>query len=66
MNNLFVTGEASASTLWDMSYWAELPENNGLNEPKYLTAQYIKRILPDIKIIVILRNPVDRSVNHAT
>ena len=42
-----------------------MPENRGCDEPQYMTAHYVKHILPDVKIMVILRNPIDRFVNCA-
>ncbi|KAK2180939.1 hypothetical protein NP493_419g02005 [Ridgeia piscesae] len=60
-----VTGEASASTFWDMSYWRMMPENRGCDEPQYMTAHYVKHILPDVKIMVILRNPIDRLLSDS-
>ncbi|KAI0238033.1 Carbohydrate sulfotransferase 15 [Lamellibrachia satsuma] len=60
-----VTGEASASTFWDMSYWRKLPENRGLDEPMYTTAHYVKHVVPEVKIIVILRNPTDRLISDS-
>ena len=59
---MFLAGEASPSIFWDASHWKELPENRGLDEPKYVTAHYVKHIVPDVKIIVILRDPTDRYV----
>ena len=59
---MFLVGEASPSIFWEASHWKELPENRGLDEPKYVTAHYVKHIVPDVKIIVILRNPTDRCV----
>lgn len=56
----YITGEASASTMWDNHQWQYMPENDGLSEPAVLTPHYIRHIQPDVKLIVILRNPTDR------
>ncbi|ELT90468.1 hypothetical protein CAPTEDRAFT_222727 [Capitella teleta] len=56
-----VTGEASASTLWDNRVWKHFPENQGLSEPRMLIAQHLHHFQPQAKIIVIIRNPVDRT-----
>ena len=55
-----VTFEASSSTFWDNSYWQESPDNKHLHEPKYLNQHYIKQLLPDIRLLLSLRNPADQ------
>ncbi|ESO98385.1 hypothetical protein LOTGIDRAFT_214000 [Lottia gigantea] len=55
-----ITGDASASTLWDNDEWWSLKENCGATEPRFTNADYIHHFLPHAKIIVILRDPVDR------
>jgi len=48
------------SLFWDNYEWQKFPENAGQTEPKYVVADYIHHIIPDVKLILILRNPVDR------
>ncbi|KAL5016159.1 hypothetical protein ScPMuIL_005748 [Solemya velum] len=57
-----ITGEGSVSTLWDNVNWWHLPENsnNSLLEPKYTNADYVHHVLPDVHLIVIMRDPTDR------
>lgn len=55
-----VTGEASVSVMWENDDWWHFPENEGQEEPLYTTGDYIKHILPELKIIIILRNPTER------
>ncbi|XP_060068341.1 carbohydrate sulfotransferase 15-like [Ylistrum balloti] len=55
-----VTGEGSQSTLWDHHWWWEYPGNENDKVPRILNAHFIRHILPDVKLLVILRNPVDR------
>ncbi|KAK6186463.1 hypothetical protein SNE40_008498 [Patella caerulea] len=55
-----ITGDASVSTLWDNDEWWRLKENCGHTEPKYTNANYVHHFLPNAKIIIVLRDPVDR------
>lgn len=55
-----ITGDGSVSTLWCNDDWWKNPENCGLMEPRYTNAHHVHRLIPQAKIIVILRNPVDR------
>ncbi|GFN84158.1 sulfotransferase [Plakobranchus ocellatus] len=55
-----ITGDASVSTLWSNDDWWKNPENCGLTEPRYTNAHHVHKLLPHARIIVILRNPVDR------
>ena len=41
-------------------YWEHMPGNEGLTEPKYTTLHNIKHLNPKVKIIIILRDPVER------
>ncbi|XP_021357534.1 carbohydrate sulfotransferase 15-like [Mizuhopecten yessoensis] len=56
----FITGEGSQSTLWDHTWWWWYTKNRNDEEPRLLNAHIIRHILPDVKLLVILRNPVDR------
>ncbi|CAG5134958.1 unnamed protein product, partial [Candidula unifasciata] len=53
-------GDASVSTLWSNDDWWKNPENCGLLEPKFTNADHVHLVLPQARIIVILRNPTDR------
>ncbi|XP_060068353.1 carbohydrate sulfotransferase 15-like [Ylistrum balloti] len=55
-----ITGEGSQSTLWDHQWWWEYPENEDDKGPGIHNAHFIRHILPDVKLLVILRNPVER------
>ncbi|CAI9718645.1 carbohydrate sulfotransferase 15-like [Octopus vulgaris] len=55
-----ITSDSSASTLWDNDFWRSFPGNANLDEPELLNAHYIHHFTPDIKIIVLLRNPIER------
>ncbi|XP_048762961.2 carbohydrate sulfotransferase 15-like isoform X2 [Ostrea edulis] len=55
-----ITGDGTPMDMWDFRGWKMIPQNKGLKEPRYLTPHLIKHINPVVKLIVILRNPVDR------
>ena len=57
---LFVVVDGSASTLWDNFPWRSLPGNENKTEPVVLNAHHIRHLTPGVKILVILRNPIDR------
>uniref|UniRef100_A0AAQ5YE57 Sulfotransferase n=1 Tax=Amphiprion ocellaris TaxID=80972 RepID=A0AAQ5YE57_AMPOC len=54
-------GEASASTMWDNQAWSYLhgdrEEETG---PPFLAQDFIHAVQPDAKIIIMLRDPVER------
>ncbi|XP_033758724.1 carbohydrate sulfotransferase 15-like [Pecten maximus] len=57
----FITGEASPSNLWDNRWWWNYDVNRYDTEPPALTnADYLRHFLPNLKMIIILRNPVTR------
>ena len=55
-----VTFDASTTTFWENSDWELSPDNAGLTEPRYINPHYVRHVLPDAKLILILRNPVER------
>ncbi|KAK7109488.1 carbohydrate sulfotransferase 15-like [Littorina saxatilis] len=55
-----VTVDASASTFWSNDEWWRLPENCGRAEPLFTNAHYIRRLTPQARVLVILRNPTER------
>ena len=57
---LLVTVDGSPSTLWDNSNWKLLPGNINKKEPIIINAHHIRHLTPDVKILAILRNPIDR------
>ncbi|XP_073338751.1 carbohydrate sulfotransferase 15-like [Pagrus major] len=56
----FITGEASASTMWDNQAWSYLPRDGEETEPPFLAQDFIHTVQPDAKIIIMLRDPVER------
>lgn len=59
MNKLII-GEASASTMWDNNAWTFFYDNSTDGEPPFLTQDFIHAFQPDAKLIVLLRDPVER------
>ncbi|XP_028325291.1 carbohydrate sulfotransferase 15-like [Gouania willdenowi] len=55
-----ITGEASASTMWDNQVWSYQHVNKEQQAPPILVQDYIHAVHPDAKIIIMLRDPVER------
>lgn len=54
------TGEASASTMWDNQAWSYLDRDREDLEPPFLAQDFIHTVQPGAKIIIMLRDPVER------
>ncbi|KAL3885341.1 hypothetical protein ACJMK2_025412 [Sinanodonta woodiana] len=60
-----VTGHGDPMDLWDHTMWRNIPQNNFLDdEPDVLAPDLIRHINPDVKLILILRNPIERLYSH--
>ncbi|CAL8299201.1 unnamed protein product [Merluccius merluccius] len=57
---LGLTGEASASTMWDNQAWRYLHGDEDEAEPLLLAQDFIHTVQPNAKIIIMLREPVER------
>lgn len=55
-----LTGEASASTMWDNSAWSYFYDNVTNTEPPVLIQDFIHAFQPRAKFVVMLRDPVER------
>ncbi|XP_026212774.1 carbohydrate sulfotransferase 15-like [Anabas testudineus] len=55
-----ITGEASASTMWDNQAWSYVQGEREETEPPFLTQDFIHTVHPSAKIIIMLRDPVER------
>ncbi|KAK2875986.1 hypothetical protein Q8A67_020082 [Cirrhinus molitorella] len=55
-----ITGEASASTMWDNNAWLYFHDNSTWAEPPSLVLDSIHALQPDARFIAILRDPVER------
>ena len=59
-----ILGEYTAMTFFDMSYWRQDPENKELSEPLITTPYDVHKVNPNIKLIILLRNPTERLYSH--
>ncbi|KAM6067076.1 carbohydrate sulfotransferase 15 isoform 1-T3 [Chlamydotis macqueenii] len=59
MNDI-VIGEASASTMWDNNAWIFFYDNSTEGEPPFLIQDFIHAFQPNAKLIIMLRDPVER------
>uniref|UniRef100_A0A8D0L979 Sulfotransferase n=1 Tax=Sphenodon punctatus TaxID=8508 RepID=A0A8D0L979_SPHPU len=57
---LLFLGEASASTMWDNNAWIFFYDNSTEGEPPFLIQDFIHAFQPNAKLIVMLRDPVER------
>ncbi|XP_022299236.2 uncharacterized protein LOC111108042 [Crassostrea virginica] len=55
-----ITGDGSVDIAFESWDWRNFPGNQGLREPKYVLPFFIHRVLPKLKIILVLRDPVER------
>lgn len=55
-----LTVDASASTMWDNQAWSYLHSDREETEPPFLVQDFIHTIQPDAKIVIMLRDPVER------
>ncbi|XP_055955246.1 carbohydrate sulfotransferase 15 [Patella vulgata] len=55
-----VTGDCSGDVMWDNTRWQDLSGNENCTEPCLTNADYINHLNPSAKIIVALRDPIDR------
>ena len=55
--------DGSPDHLWFSGNWEIIPGNHGLNEPVVTLADTLYAVNPNVKIIILLRNPIDRCVN---
>ena len=60
----FCLGEASVDTASAGNHWQQLSRNSGCREPVVTNADYLHHINPNIKVIFLVRNPVDRYLKH--
>ncbi|XP_076446975.1 carbohydrate sulfotransferase 15-like [Babylonia areolata] len=52
--------DGSPANVWQNNRWAMFPGNERCTEPRIITADYIRHLTPNAKIIVMLRNPTNR------
>ena len=52
--------EATPHYLWDYGGWEAIPGNVGLSEPRFILPDTLYTLEPELRFLVIIRNPVDR------
>lgn len=52
--------DGTPAYLWDYDGWEKIAGNEGLKEPRYILPHAIYELVPNAKIIAILRDPADR------
>lgn len=55
-----ITGEGTVDVSHDNNRWQEVPGNEGCNEPRVLNSHYLYHLNPKMKLIFMMRNPIDR------
>ncbi|XP_052829247.1 carbohydrate sulfotransferase 15 isoform X2 [Octopus bimaculoides] len=53
-------GDGSPTVFWDFTGWPLIAQNKGLEQPTVLTPHCISHLTPNVKFILLLRNPVER------
>ncbi|XP_061187470.1 carbohydrate sulfotransferase 15-like [Saccostrea echinata] len=60
-----ITGHGDPMDFWDHSHWREIPQNAPYSKsPKFLTPHLVKHVQPNIKLILLLREPAERLYSH--
>ncbi|KAK3584633.1 hypothetical protein CHS0354_003917, partial [Potamilus streckersoni] len=60
-----VTGHGDPMDFWDQASWKMIPQNDpNLDEPVYTTPHLIKHVNPGVKLILLLRDPIERLFSN--
>lgn len=60
-----VTGHGDPMDVWDQTSWKLIPQNNPTSDvPEVTTPSLIKHVNPKIKLILLLRDPVERLFSN--
>ncbi|XP_062588301.1 carbohydrate sulfotransferase 15-like [Saccostrea cucullata] len=60
-----ITGHSDPMDFLDHNHWREIPQNDpNSNEPKFLTPHFVRHVQPNIKLILLLREPAERLYSH--
>ena len=57
---LAFSGDYSIQAINEVFEWPQYSGNEGCSEPRVINANHIRHLNPDVKIIVIMRHPVQR------
>ncbi|ELU04744.1 hypothetical protein CAPTEDRAFT_198207 [Capitella teleta] len=56
--------DGSSFTFWEFDGWENIPLNVGLRQPNVTHVHSLRRLMPNAKIVVLLRNPIERLYSH--
>lgn len=60
-----ITGHADPMDFWDHSDWREIPQNDPTADvPTFITPHLVKHVQPNVKLILMLRQPAERLYSH--
>lgn len=60
-----ITGHGDPMDFWDHKHWRDIHQNDPYaNVPKVMTPHLVKHVLPNIKLILLLREPAERLYSH--
>lgn len=59
---LILLGDGGPTYYYSSQYWKQVPGNEGCSEPRVTSMSHIHHLWPEAKLVLILRNPVVRSV----
>ena len=59
---LVFSGDYSIQAMNEVFEWPQYSGNEGCSEPRVINANHIRHLNPDIKIIIIMRHPVQRWI----
>ena len=59
-HRLLCSGDASPTYLVENTQWDVFEGNEGCSEPRVIPASFIRHIFPDARIIIMLRDPIER------
>ena len=57
-----ITGEGTVDVSHDNDRWQEIPGNEDCNEPRMLNAHYLYHLNPNMRLIFMMRDPVNRYI----
>ena len=52
--------DGSPAYFWEYDEWKKVPANKGLDEPRVTQAHTLRSVSPSAKVVIMLRNPIDR------
>ena len=61
---MFFSVDGSVTYFWEDNGWSQIPGNKGLTSPIYTTARTLAFFQPEARLILLLREPVERQVNY--